>query len=125
MSDKKKIAFAIVLIAVIIAAVAFTIVRQRRGTTQPEQVRQEEITMIDEESLEEFTAPREKWEGQEQQNYRWKNPKTGQYTLRKAMTCPACRKLIPGMVPGADAECPHCGHAALPVNRTVPLPPEE
>ena len=134
METGKKAAVVVVLVIVIVGAVVWIAKAGRRSTTMPEAMRKEMITRVDEETLEAISLTREEWrelaepvpavveEGADPRQVRrvprWKNPKTGQYTVVPAIQCASCGADLPGtMFPIGFGTCPKCGN---PITR----PPE-
>ena len=112
----KKVIWAALLIAVIVGVVTISVWRRHAARQMPAALREEVYTLIDTDTLELFEMTRgELWAqatGSGQNIF--KNPKTGKDTLRVAMPCRSCGKLMPSPVwPETSAVCPHCG-ASLP-----------
>jgi len=119
----KRVALIVVLVVVIIAGFAFAIatILGRRSAKPPERVTGVKVTRIDENTLELITLTEGEWMKLGQKNQRYKNPKTGSYTMVAPVTCPFCGELIPALIypRGASAEerrelmenwvCPKCG----------------
>ena len=112
----KQVFWVIVLVAVIAVSVGLAVKRHRDAGRMPKEMRSEEITMVDENTLEVFRNTRENWAKHTPRNGRSRNPKTGEYTLRVAMTCHLCNELIPGMVNDTPLPymCPKCGKQVFP-----------
>jgi hypothetical protein len=145
----KNIAIAVLLLALIVAAVAITLTRVRNETKQQPTYLQLEnnklVPKIDMNSLEVFSETDSDWYSKyaPDQSGRFKNPKTGEYTVVEPMTCASCGQLIPtpadmppqphpflgrgkidvqGAVAAAKAimafkltyKCPRCGKPAFP-----------
>ena len=53
------------------------------------------VEKIDAISLDLMTLPRNQWDKLGEKLGRFKNPKTGQYTMAEAVKCPHCREKIP------------------------------
>jgi len=86
---------AIALIAVIVLAVAWGIMRTRQSEEQPEWQLQQKATFLDEETLQPYTRTLGEWKTLGSENGRFKNPDTGKFTLAQPMTCAACGGQIP------------------------------
>ena len=99
MMGAKKIISAAGLLAVIAAAVVFVITRMDIGGPKPPEFYYTELVQkIDLESKETFTLTRAEWEKRRlKDGVKFKNPKTGEYTVVSAIKCPGCGKLIPSI----------------------------
>jgi len=94
----------------------------------PEWVRGLQIERIDIETLETISLPHGRWEtlGKVGDKFpRYKNPKTGRYTMVDVMTCSSCGQKIPVFIPpegetnpdriltlALQYKCPRCGARA-------------
>ena len=115
MPDPKKAMWAILLVVIIVAVIAFSVWRRQTAGQQPAALRDEVYTLIDENMLEVFEKTRGELASEGAQNYRYKNPKTGEYTLRVAAPCTSCGKLIPGVSPDIQTlVCPYCKEQVWP-----------
>jgi len=103
MKDWKKFAVIAILLAIIVIAIVWIGKWQFSGPEAPEWFREEmaqqEIDMIDEGTNEIMTKTRREWEELGRREGKYKNPNTGEYTMVKAMVCPACLQKIPAPVP--------------------------
>ena len=119
--EKTKIVGIIVLVIVIVAGAWITIERMKGTPKAPDYVLKRPIDRIDEKSLEVITQTIGQWEGLGQRAGKYKNPKTGAYTMVNVMTCRSCGAKIPAvLIPDGtppdqrDAMensylCPKCG----------------
>ena len=113
----KQVVWVIVLVVGIVGSVGLAIKRHRESGRMPKELRSEVITMADENTLEVFKDTRENWAKHTPVNGRSRNPKTGEFTLRMAMTCHLCDELIPGILMGDTPLpyiCPKCGKQIFP-----------
>ena len=97
--EGKKIAVIVVLLAVVIGAVVFTVKRTTSGPQAPSWVLDQVVQKIDIKTLELVKAPTRDWMGKyapDASGY-YKNPKTGEYTVAETMQCISCGQLIPVM----------------------------
>ena len=97
MENPKKIAWAIVLGVVVVVAITFTIVKTL-GLGEgkpPARVTGVEVTKVDVDTLEVITRTEGEWMDLGQKKGMYKNPDTGKYTMRAALTCPHCNETIP------------------------------
>jgi len=95
--DSKKIVAIAVLIAVIVAAAVFTAKRSASDSTAPTDVVGIKIDKIDMKTNEVITETAADWDNKytPDQFQRYKNPKTGAYTMVGIMKCASCGKQIP------------------------------
>ncbi len=95
--DAKKVVVIAVLIAVIIAAAIFTMRRSASDSKPPADVAAAKSSKIDMKTYEEFTETNTDWLDKyaPDQYGRYKNPKTGTYTMVGIMKCASCGKDIP------------------------------
>jgi cytochrome c-type biogenesis protein CcmH/NrfF len=136
MTGGTKVLLAALLVAVIIAVAVFGAKRMGIGGLKPPpEVLAVPRELMDSKTLELVTMSTGDWEKLGHKGTRYKNPKTGEYTMAVPAPCWSCGKLIPGpdlqpIVPGdpqADLEysakleeitktyrCPICGNLALP-----------
>lgn len=97
----------------------------------PDEALKTPIVKVDEKALEVMTLTAAEWRNLGWRQRKYKNPKTGTYTMVSAVTCGNCGKKIPRpaidtkktpeIEPGLswhnaqkDYICPHCGKPALP-----------
>jgi len=129
MGEWKKPVSIIVLLIVIAGAITFIVKRVGRPkVVMPERVKQMPMKRIDCETLEIIELSTKEWmKLGPNKDYRWKNPKTGKYTMTMLATCVACGKTIPMFFPDFEKmndpktrskevqdflqrySCPHCG----------------
>jgi len=95
MSGNGKIAVVVILLAAVAAAVIWFTVSSDRGT-RPAAMGEQVLEKVDVVTGEVVSATREEWEKLGRKGDRWKNPKTGDYTVVNGMTCEACGALVPG-----------------------------
>lgn len=95
--DSKKVVAIAVLFAVIVAAAVFTVKRNASDSSVPADVVGIKIEKIDMKTLEVITETAADWDNKytPDQFRRYKNPKTGTYTMVGIITCAACKKKIP------------------------------
>ncbi len=93
----KKIALIAVLLAVIAAAAVFAVKRIQSERKTPVMFWEWKSQKIDMNSLEVFTETARDWTTQyaPDASGRYKNPRTGEYTMVQAMPCASCGQLIP------------------------------
>jgi len=72
----------------------------------PKWVMKQEVEKIDEQSLEVISLPLEKWKALGCRGERFKNPRTGQYTMVSVMLCASCGQKIPILIPPSDLTGP-------------------
>ena len=124
MGSVKNIVWIVILLALIVGAVVFGISRTRRGETKMrEKGAAQPMELIDVETLELITQPLNKWESNGKAPERFKNPKTGKYTMTYPMRCRLCGEKIPlpdnpeayTAIGGTAPEyvCTRCGALAL------------
>jgi DNA-directed RNA polymerase subunit RPC12/RpoP len=99
MSNLKSVVTFIALLAVVVAAVVFAVVRVAGKPSRPEWVSMVQMEKIDRQTLEVMSLPVGKWESLGYQDVgrerRFKNPKTGTYTMVQSMRCSVCGEKIP------------------------------
>jgi len=95
--DTKRTVYIVVLIAVIIGAVALGIKMSTKGGNPPQSVLGKSEERIDSETLEIFTKTYAEWQKLGHKDGKYKNPKTGAYTLHMVTICPHCKEKIPQM----------------------------
>ena len=136
MEGAKKVAGAVVLLVIIVAALWFGISRVAGKKPPPDWVLDREEDKIDAKSLETITKTLGEWNKLKGKHATWKNPETGDYTIRNILECRTCYEIIPQLavpddIPAeivakgedatmqywADYKCPRCGGPANP-----PLP---
>ena len=127
MGGKKTVVSAL-LLAVIIVAVVIAVKRNMSKPEMPDWRQNQQIERIDIKSFEVITERQGDWDGKyaPDASGRYKNPKTGEYTMVGVMKCAACGQFIPNLqipaelrgkpVPMATMEklkseykCPKCG----------------
>ncbi|MGD1001816.1 MAG: hypothetical protein ABSA67_14070 [Candidatus Brocadiia bacterium] len=96
--DSKKLVIMVVLVVVIVIAVVLAV--KRTSNEEPAVLatgQNEKVQMIDMKSLEVFTETSSDWAGKYKADSsgHFKNPKTGDYTIVRAMKCSSCGQLIP------------------------------
>ena len=143
MEGGKKIAFAVVLIVVIVGALAWILSRSGvgglGGPTPPAWVLDQQIEKIDKASLETQTLKLREWNklGPDKDGL-YKN-KAGQYAMTTPMSCGACGVKIPApAMPAETAEkggpearekwekeqkCPKCGKTPFTMPDPTKMPP--
>jgi len=135
----KKIVTVVALIVVIVVAVVYIAKRGlgRATAKPPDRVMAQIVQKVDEETHEFFDLSRAEWEKLGSRDGKYKNPKTGTYTIVPSIVCQHCRKRTVGYVlpspkgykTGLDyarvtypiissVRCIHCGKVPFP------LPPE-
>jgi len=96
MGKAKRALTAVVLLVVIIAIAIFL---GRRfgcgGVKPPAEVAGRPVEKIDLETLEVIGLPAQRWKSLGAQDNKFKNPKTGKYTMVNVATCKKCGKKIP------------------------------
>ena len=96
---RKKIALIALLIAVIAVAAVFTVKRIRTELKNAPRslVVDQKFEKIDMKSLEIFAETNNDWKGKyaPDASHRYKNPKTGEYTVVETMKCASCGQTIP------------------------------
>ena len=111
MEGKNKV-IAILLVVVILVAIGVTLKRFRRGGSSrtPGKTLATEVTKVDQKTLEAFTMKLGEWEaGADSITGRYKNPKTGEFTMVNAMKCGSCGEYIPRRLKGTKGyKCPKC-----------------
>ena len=126
----KKIVIGAVLIAVAIVAVVVAVKRTQSRPERPAWMMDQQIQKIDIKSLEVVTKRLSDWEAKyaPDASGRFKNPKTGEYTMVEVMRCKACGQFIPKpsedemLHAGTPEErrlmvtCPRCGKNIFGVN---------
>lgn len=90
----KKAGIAIALLIVICVAIFWLVRRISLTSRPPKWVLEQPAARVDRETLEVFVKPVGEWLSLEKDG-KFPNPKTGKYTLRRAIECPSCRNLIP------------------------------
>ena len=103
--DNKKVAAMVVLVVVIVIAVVVII--KRTGSEAPAAMLpggSDRVQMVDMKTFDVFTETSDDWAGKyaPDASGHYKNPKTGEYTVVKAMKCASCGQLIP--VPDIPAD---------------------
>jgi len=119
--DAKKIGILVALIVVIVVAIVISARKAGIGVTagMPPGQLQEQLELIDSQTLEVISLPRGQWEKLGREDTGIKNPHTGTYTMVAEMICRACGEKIPAMDPKkrpshpgydpATVVCPRCG----------------
>ena len=105
----KKTVVVVVLIVVIAAALIFLARKSGMGggVKPGVAVTGQMLERIDANTGELVTKTLAEWEKLGQKDGKYKNPKSGEYTMVNAMVCKACRQTIP--VLGVMSPCPKCG----------------
>jgi len=113
-----------IMIVVAVLAVTFAVVqikRIRRKPVMPDEVASEPIVRIDEKTLELIALPLKEWLKLGSREGKYKNPRTGEYTICEIHICNNCHMPIPSPVippeggPEATEKafsglvCPRCG----------------
>jgi len=94
MSVKKALAI-VVLIAIALGSVIWGVARLRPDTSEPQWLLDKPVEMIDPSSGIIYTKSRGEWEKLKNRDGYFKNPDTGEYTLRKVIVCVWCGERIP------------------------------
>jgi len=91
----------IILLAVVvaIAALVWALAIARRAPRPTREALATRIEKIDEDTLETVTLSLGDWQNLGQRNGRFRNPKTGKYTMLPVMTCASCGAKIPNPLP--------------------------
>ena len=94
--EGKKIAICALLIAVAIVATVIAVKRFTSGPTPPSWLLDQRVEKIDRKTLELVTESVRDWSGKyaPDASGRYKNPKTGEYTMVGVMKCAACGQFI-------------------------------
>ena len=123
--EGKKIAIYVVLLAVVIGAVVLAVKRVASNPAPPSWVLAQQVQKIDCKTLELVSASLGDWNSkyapQASDSKRWKNPKTGEYTMVDPIKCAACGQLIPG--PDYSATLRHAAPTAPAAATSNGLPP--
>ncbi len=95
--NRKKIALIALLIAVIAAAALVALMRVRSELKTPMVLLDRKVQKIDMKSLEVFSETFRDWMTKYAPDMvgRYRNPRTGEYTIVEAMKCASCGQLIP------------------------------
>ena len=128
MNVKKALA-AVVLAAIVVGSITWTVVRLRPDSSEPQWLLDKPAEMIDPSSGIIYTKSRGEWEKLKNRDGYFKNPDTGEYTLRKVIVCVGCGEKIPAPpFPSKETEakgeaavmaeieqyqCPKCGRFPL------------
>jgi len=92
----KKVITIIALLAVIVVAVALTVRMVRGGKLEPpERITGRRFEKIDAETLEIIALTGDEWKALGYKKERFKNPKTGKYTMARVGICTSCGAKIP------------------------------
>jgi len=141
MSGAKKWAVLIALVALIAVVFAWAASRIAPKKKPPKWRLDSQEQKIDARSLEIFTKTVREWNKLKGEGATWKNPKTGEYTVRNIQECYSCKEYIPQLAIPHDLpkdiseddqdaidrylqeyKCPKCGGAANPpVSRPPPM----
>jgi len=129
-SRVKTVVIAAISSIVVVIAVGWTVRRLFGRPASPEwfdkYMAEEKVEMIDEQTFETMTKTAKEWERIGSKGGKYKNPKTGNYSMLPAAVCPVCLKKIPKPVPPYGARptreeviafdqvlreyaCPKCG----------------
>jgi DNA-directed RNA polymerase subunit RPC12/RpoP len=126
--ERKKTVFIVVLVSIIIVA---GIVILRRATpdklTAPESLLQTPTSKIDMKTLEISTLPLNDWMTHCAADafQRYKNPKTGEYTMVSIIVCAKCGKQIPELLAPPEfqqVKAPQRGEAFAKLQRDYTCP---
>lgn len=138
MEGGTKIAVIVILVVIIVGGGVFVVKRIIGGEPkQPKEVLGRLVEKMDSESLESVTLPFGKWKRLGYKDGKYKNPKTGDYSMDRVAICAACGEKIP--MPGGttstkpsgdemdpseaaqarrdrvrESRCPRCGELAAP-----------
>jgi len=92
----KKVITIIGLLVVIVGAVTLSIKMAGRGKLEPpERITGRRFEKIDAETLEIIALTGDEWKALGYKDERFKNPKTGEYTMARVGICTACGEKIP------------------------------
>jgi len=91
---KKTVAVAVLLI-VIVGAVGLMIRGRTARTTPTDEVLRHSTEMIDRETCELMTRKVGEWRADGEENGKYKNPKTGKFTMVEPIKCASCGEKIP------------------------------
>ena len=124
-NSRKNVLMGGLAVAILIAAVLVTLWKTEviGGVRVPKAVLDKPIEYVDEITLEAITLPRQKWVGPNEKA-RFKNPKTGAFTMGFPLVCGSCgAKIAEPVLPfdpdAAQAamrkfQCPKCGKCPWP-----------
>jgi rRNA maturation protein Nop10 len=93
--SKGRVGLAVVPVAIIVLAIAWTAKSHFGGPQPPAAVLAQPVEKIDMKTLKILTKPMSEWLSLGHQGNRYKNPETGEYTLVAPRTCAACGQQIP------------------------------
>lgn len=98
MEGGKKVAIAVVLILIIVAAVVWQLKSSGTigGPQPPQWVLERKSWKIDNKTLESKELMYKEWRSLGHKEGKYKNPDTGEYTMVPRMKCAACEEWIPG-----------------------------
>ena len=128
MKGAKKLATIIALLVVIIAAIASLVMRLEFGERElPKWFLEDPVEKIDKDTLELITLKLGEWEKLGQKEGKYRNPKTGSYSMVTPIVCDSCAEKIapPDYPPREEATagevleirskfmCPKCGKPAF------------
>jgi len=94
MKSAKKVAVAVACL-VIVVGVGTYLVRKFTGHRPPGWVLDQPLEKIDSETLELITLTHRQWQKLGTKDGKYKNPKTGRYTMVTPMICASCGEKIP------------------------------
>ena len=95
MQEKRNIWFSGILALLIVASGFYLQQTLSRKSKPPTWVLEEPLEKIDAETSELVTLSRTEWKNLGENLGRFKNPKTGQYTMAEPIRCPHCLEWIP------------------------------
>ena len=139
MEGGKKVLAVVVLLVVIVGAAGLILKHTADRDAPPSPVMKQPIELIDAETGEFLTRSLQEWKDDGMQENRYKNPKTGEYTMAEPIKCFSCGEVVPmPVLPSVDpnttppedmprlsderekkkaeAKCPKCGG---PIFRTL------
>ena len=126
MGRLRKAITIVVLLAIIVAIVAWNILRGFAMPAAKKEYLEQLVEKVDKDTLDVIALPRQSWlESPPEEGY-WKNPNTGQYTMCTMIKCYSCGEKIPMLnvdpsvigdqnpqVILANDKCPKCGGVAI------------
>ena len=122
MGRLKKAITIVMLLAIIVAIVAWNILRGFAMPAAKKEYLGQLVEKVDKDTLDVIALPRQSWlESPPEEGY-WKNPKTGKHTLGICIKCYSCGEKTPlpdatefenplGFL--ASYKCPRCGGLAI------------
>jgi len=103
-TQPKKVIMTLILLIVAAVVLAFGLYKGCGGIRKVDNEQQKQVTKIDENTLEVMTMTGREWLTLGQKNGKFKNPKTGEYTMVLPITCGNCGELIPPPKPPKPPE---------------------